>query len=264
LVEGSGRYEVLAKHRIYRKLAHVGQCCEPVIETTEDANVTKISEIDTDKLETAISTKTIDFKNVVEEKDSKFWRTSKHNTAMEIGIDKGQTTAKLASDFKNVHILDFEYRVQKIKQGIASSNHSGTKARIFPQGSSYRLYDSYTYSLKNMLQQVPRPSLDYVFIDGAHEWHHDGFAFFLVDMMVPVGGLIVFADLPWTIAGSPSVNPKKHPEVLKRLTMKQMEMKHVQEICDVLVDSDPRYKMLHKGLYGIYVKVAETDGCCKT
>ena len=41
-------------------------------------------------------------------------------TAMEIGIDKGQTTATLARSFKEVHIFDFLERTQKIQRQIAA------------------------------------------------------------------------------------------------------------------------------------------------
>merc|ERR1712008_349026 len=102
---------------------------------------------------------------------------------------------------------------------------------VVMHGSTPRALDSYTYSLLAILQEK-RPSFAYSYIDGAHEWHHDGFAFLLVDKMVPVGGIVKFDDLPWTVDGSPSVNPRRHPEVLQRLTMQELEEKQVFEVFD--------------------------------
>jgi hypothetical protein len=235
LVEASGRYEVVEKRRIYRKIAHIGQCCKPVPESA-------------------------DYKTYTGKPP---WFTSNLTAAMEIGIDEGDTTAKLAKDFSEVHIVDFENTVSKVRQKIQSLNRSGKMASVTGHGSSYRVYDSYTYTLARMLRQGKHRSFNYVFIDGAHEWHHDGFAFFLADMMLPVGGIIVFDDYPWTIAGSPSVNPKKHPAVLKRFTMKQIEEAHIKEVCDVLIDEDPRFKVVERGWRPVYHKVAESDGCCR-
>jgi hypothetical protein len=41
-------------------------------------------------------------------------------TAMEIGIDKGQTTETLARAFKEVHVFDFQERAEKIQRQIAA------------------------------------------------------------------------------------------------------------------------------------------------
>merc|ERR1719329_1322597 len=77
------------------------------------------------------------------------------------------------------------------------------------------------------------------------------------------GGIIAFDDYSWTIAGSHTVNAKKHPEVLQRFTVKQTEMAHVKEVVDVLAKEDPRYRVVQEGWQVFIHKVGETDGCCK-
>jgi len=235
LVEASGRYEVVSKDRIYRKLAHTGQCCQPVPKSSEDKSFS----------------------------GKEPWFTLNRTRAMEIGIDEGVSSKKLAADFKNLHLVDFDFRVTKIKDLIRSRNGSGTMASVFTHGSTYRSFDSYTYTLQHMVSQSPRLAFNYVYIDAAHEWHHDGFTFFLADMLVPVGGIIAFDDYSWTIAGSHTVNAKKHPEVLQRFTVKQTEMAHVKEVVDVLAKEDPRYRVVQEGWQVFIHKVGETDGCCK-
>ena len=37
------------------------------------------------------------------------------------------------------------------------------------------------------------------YLDGAHEWHHDGFAHLLIDLMLRPGGIIEFDDYWWHV-----------------------------------------------------------------
>jgi|EP01044_Picomonas_judraskeda_P019158 hypothetical protein len=47
------------------------------------------------------------------------------------------------------------------------------------------------------LQQLTHESAQY--LDGAHEWHHDGFAHLLIDLMLRPGGIIEFDDYWWHV-----------------------------------------------------------------
>jgi predicted O-methyltransferase YrrM len=64
---------------------------------------------------------------------------------------------------------------------------------------------SYTWFLQRMVRQQLKdsstidPLFDFVFIDGAHTWEVDGFAFLLVDKLLKPGGWILFDDLDWTV-----------------------------------------------------------------
>ena len=64
---------------------------------------------------------------------------------------------------------------------------------------------SYTWHLKRNLASYMQRPFDFVFIDGAHTWDTDGFAFFLVEKVLRPGGWIVFDDLTWTFSDSPSL-----------------------------------------------------------
>ena len=62
---------------------------------------------------------------------------------------------------------------------------------IVVDGNSHAIRDSYTYTLKELLKLPPadRPTFDFVYLDGAHEWHHDGLAFLLIDLMLRCASL---------------------------------------------------------------------------
>ena len=64
---------------------------------------------------------------------------------------------------------------------------------------------SYIWRLMKMLEDSPSPRFDFCYIDGAHDWFADGFAFFLVDRLLKPGGLIIFDDLDWTYESSPTL-----------------------------------------------------------
>jgi len=69
---------------------------------------------------------------------------------------------------------------------------------------------SFTWELARLIMQEPRPRFDFCYLDGGKTWDLEGFGFFLIDMLLNPGGLILFDDVYWTIEGSPDY--RKHPE----------------------------------------------------
>ena len=49
-----------------------------------------------------------------------------------------------------------------------------------------------------MIDEDPTPRFDLCFIDGAHDWFTDGFAFYLVDKLLKLNGVIIFNDIDWS------------------------------------------------------------------
>jgi predicted O-methyltransferase YrrM len=74
------------------------------------------------------------------------------------------------------------------------------------------------------------PYLDFCFIDGAHTWVDDGFAFFLVDKLLKPGGWVLFDDLPW-----------KQDERWTDIPKEEHEIAQVGEIFELLVAQHPSY-----------------------
>ena len=108
--------------------------------------------------------------------------------------------------------------------------------RVFDLQYSLLSKDSYTYSLKKMLRTVPRPQLDYVYIDADLEWHRDGFAFFLVDKMLAVNGILEFAGASDTLQDQAD----KHD----LFTTGQLQSAQVASVLDLLVRPSGRYEEL--------------------
>jgi predicted O-methyltransferase YrrM len=97
---------------------------------------------------------------------------------------------------------------------------------------------SYTWRLMKLIEEDPEPRYDFCYIDGAHSWYHDGFAFFLVDRLLRPGGWILFDDLDWTYEGSESV--RNEPWV-RRMPAEERATPQVRKVYELLVRQHAGY-----------------------
>jgi predicted O-methyltransferase YrrM len=97
---------------------------------------------------------------------------------------------------------------------------------------------SYIWRLMKMLESNHPPCFDFCYLDGAHDWYTDGFAFFLVDKLLMEGGLIVFDDLDWTYRTSPALKDKP---IVKRMPKEEQETPQVRKVFELLVKTHPGY-----------------------
>ncbi len=89
-----------------------------------------------------------------------------------------------------------------------------------------------------LLENDVTPRFDLCFIDGAHSWFVDGFAFFLVDRLLVKGGWIVFDDLNWTYSTSPSLQNTKR---VKNMPKDERTIAQVKQVYELLVKTHPNY-----------------------
>ncbi len=106
---------------------------------------------------------------------------------------------------------------------------------------------SFTWELKKVLELPERPQFDFVFLDAGHMWDVTGFAFFLVDLLLKPGGWLLFDDLNWSVASSPSVGTASWTKDLPR---EEREAQQVRAVFDVLVARDARYETRIDGNWG--------------
>jgi len=97
---------------------------------------------------------------------------------------------------------------------------------------------SYTWHLKRHLREYRKQPFDFVFIDGAHNWDTDGFAFYLVASMLKPGGWILFDDLNWSYAKSPSL---KDTDFVRSMSSERRTDCQVRAIWEDLVLQDDRF-----------------------
>jgi predicted O-methyltransferase YrrM len=170
-----------------------------------------------------------------------FIKTTQCRHIAEFGIYEGHTSLEFAKHLNHqgeLHLFDFEDRVSLVAGKLAEAGYRNV--RTF--GSSYKLLDSYNWSLAKILETSTGPIYDYIFIDGAHTWAIDGLTTLLADRLLKVGGYIDFDDYQWSLQKSPRLNPRKFPLTAKLYTGEQIEAEQVRMIVDLLVRRDPRYR----------------------
>ncbi len=106
---------------------------------------------------------------------------------------------------------------------------------------------SFTWNLREMLARPDPPQFDFVFLDGGHTWDVTGFSFFLVDRLLAPGGWLLFDDIQWSLAKSPSVSDK--PET-KALPEEERTAEQVGDVFRILVERDPNYVTRLDGNWG--------------
>ena len=109
-------------------------------------------------------------------------------------------------------------------------------------GNSRKDHDSYCWSLGNLLLAPGTPELDCVFLDGAHTWHHDGFAALLAAEMLRPGGFLVLDDCYWSMQASGSMRPEVRPETEEEYTSEQIRVPQVQMVA-LLMQRKPDFEL---------------------
>lgn len=125
--------------------------------------------------------------------------------AIELGFYHGKSSVLIASIFEEIgegHLTTFDLesareREPNILQLLSDYNLSHRATPVFCERS-------FTWELAKIIQETKEPIYDFCYLDGAHTWDNTGFGFFLIDMLLKPGGIIIFDDINWTINKSPA------------------------------------------------------------
>lgn len=150
----------------------------------------------------------------------------------ELGTWNGGTAAQLAGFLANrgeLHLFDYA----DIVEPVAAQLRDAGCRNVIAWSNTRKLLDSYCWSLRRLMLERPGLRFDYVYIDGAHTWAVDGFAFLLCDMLLKPGGFIELDDYHWTLANS-SLDPRRVPETAALHTEEQIATRQVRDIVELL------------------------------
>lgn len=170
-----------------------------------------------------------------------FIKTTDAQVIAELGVYRGSTTRKLAQWLDGrgmLYLFDFEDVVERVANRVKQDGYEN----VLTFGNSYKLLDSYNWSLLRLIETTPEPIFDYVFLDGAHTFAIDALAFYLIDRLLKPGGYIDFDDYEWTLAGSPSLNPSVFPATGRSYTQEQIDAPQMAILIDALVRRHPSYE----------------------
>ncbi|MEQ6121096.1 class I SAM-dependent methyltransferase [Reichenbachiella sp. MALMAid0571] len=102
---------------------------------------------------------------------------------------------------------------------------------------------SYNWELMKLIERqtengVCTPLFDFCYLDGAHSLEIDGCAFMLVDKLLKPGAYIIFDDLLWSYAESPSL---KKTDFVKNLPEDERITPQIKKLFDLVVTQNPNY-----------------------
>lgn len=105
---------------------------------------------------------------------------------------------------------------------------------------------SYNWELMKLIEQNTVGNncnliYDFCFIDGAHNWETDGFAFFLVDKLLKKDSFVLFDDLYWTYSESKGL---RDTDFVKNMADDEKNTPQVELILKYLVAQHSNYDIV--------------------
>lgn len=166
-------------------------------------------------------------------------------TFAEIGVGIGATAVeaiKLLSGEDNYYMFSYAEDVNELKEDLLKLNVECKN--IHAIGNTRKVWDSYNWTLAQLYLDSEKELFDVVYLDGAHTFMHDSSACCLLKLLTKVGGYIIFDDLDWSYAKSPTINPEKRPDILDKMTMEQINAFQIRMVVDVFMKNDPAWQMV--------------------
>jgi predicted O-methyltransferase YrrM len=193
-----------------------------------------------------------------------FVATSGVEDVLELGFAHGTSTAYMAAALAEKGVGS----VTTIDRASALSREPNIHQVLGRLGLASRVQllctaSSYNWELMRILERQTTggetsPCFDFCFIDGAHTWETDGFAFLLVDKLLRHDRWVLFDDMHWSLAASPSMKAEK----LHMLSEDELKTPQVEQVFDLLVRAHPEYgEFVVTGSYGwAYKRPIEGEG----
>jgi predicted O-methyltransferase YrrM len=189
---------------------------------------------------------------------TEFILSNQSRSILELGFKHGVSTCYIAGALEElgggsvttidlVQARTFQPNIEQLLQRIGLEQY----VKIYYEPTSY------LWRLMKMLEENSEPLFDLCYLDGAHTWNTDGFAFFLVDRLLKPGGWIIFDDLDWTFAQSMADDDN-----VKKMPKEQKETPQVRKIYELLVKSHPDYgNFMIRDNWAYAQKIKESREC---
>jgi predicted O-methyltransferase YrrM len=206
------------------------------------------------------------------EKIYNFILDNKFKSVLELGFYHGVSTCYIAAALEKLGAGRMVAVDNRIAEGLTPSADI-LLSRLGLRNLVELHYEqrSYTWFLLRHMEKHQTPSFDFCYIDGAHTWDTDGFAFLLVAKCLIAGGWILFDDLDWSFAASPTLKDPAFlrdvlhdPEFLIRIPQEEQETKQVRKVWDLLATQHPDFDYFsEEGSWG-FARKAKTEGTRRT
>jgi predicted O-methyltransferase YrrM len=176
---------------------------------------------------------------------------------LELGFGHGTSTAYMAAaldelDAGRVTSVDRPDALEREPNIHTVLEHLGLADRVEVclTASSYN-WDLMKILRRQTVDDRTVPCFDFCFLDGAHTWEADGFAFLLVDRLLREDRWILFDDVAWTLAGSPTLRAS---ERVRGLPEEERSAQQVRLILELLVRPSSTYEVRMLGNHALAYK----------
>lgn len=109
---------------------------------------------------------------------------------LELGFAHGVSSCYMAGYLEEVgkgHLTTIDLRIAKTNRN-PNIEELLSKLNLKQYVTPFFERVSYNWRLMKLIEENKKPIFDFCYIDGAHDWYNDGFAFFLVDKLLKPGG----------------------------------------------------------------------------
>lgn len=170
-------------------------------------------------------------------------------TVAEIGVDIGATAVEVINLLKKGDKYYYFDLPEKISELSKDFKGLGSEADIIGISNTMKWRDSYSWSLVKLFLNEENIRFDVVYLDGVHDFLHDAAATSVIKEMMNPGGIIIFDDIGWNFANSPTTNPNKNPIVKEMYTDEQISSCMVDYVVKCLMDPDNRFQKVENEDY---------------
>jgi predicted O-methyltransferase YrrM len=97
-------------------------------------------------------------------------------------------------------------------------------------------HTTFTWELMKLLEEDQTPRFDLCYFDGGHSWDDTGFGFLLVDRLLRPEGWVLFDDMDWTYAASPTLSDL---DWVQAMSEEERTTPQVRKVYELLVRPPP-------------------------
>ncbi|MCK5032601.1 MAG: class I SAM-dependent methyltransferase [Calditrichia bacterium] len=169
---------------------------------------------------------------------------NKCNNILELGFENGTSTCYMAAALDEIgsgKILTID---RKETIGIEPDIHALLKqTNLEKYVEPIYAHNTYIWELMKIIEEQTEtreciPIFDFCFIDGAHTWDVDGFAFFLIDKLLKPGYWVLFDDLNWKFAESHTL---KNTTFVQNMPEDEKKSAQIERVFTLLVSQHPNF-----------------------
>jgi predicted O-methyltransferase YrrM len=157
----------------------------------------------------------------------------------EIGVGVGATSLVMAAILDRrgeLHLFDFHPKVAELANDLAEIGFDNVKGF----GNTDKHWDSYNWTLGQMILNGKEAVYDYIYIDGAHTFVVDALAFVLCDRLLKPGGYLEFDDYNWRFANSRWMQDTRR----EFMTDEQINTPQVKMVVDLFLHGNANYEAI--------------------